>query len=119
MKNLRITVNGKKYDVTVEELDAKDSTKDLSIEHDAKNSMPNEGSKTPVNGVGVKAPMNGVINDIKVQMGDKVSRGDVLAILEAMKMENDITAPIDGTIAAINVGKGQSVLDGENIIVIG
>ena len=119
MKNLRITVNGKKYDVTVEELDAKDNTNGLSIEHAASNLMPSKGSKTPVSGVGIKAPMNGVINNIKVQMGEKVSKGDVLAILEAMKMENDIIAPTDGTIAAINVEKGQSVLEGENIIVIG
>ena len=53
--------------------------------------------------------MPGTILDVKVQAGQNVKKGDVLVILEAMKMENEIQAPCDGTITALNVRKGDSV----------
>lgn len=67
----------------------------------------------------VKAPLPGVIIDIKVKVGDSVNPGTVVAVLEAMKMENNITAGMSGTIKAINVNKGDSVLEGNDIILIG
>lgn len=67
----------------------------------------------------VKAPLPGVIIDIKVKVGDSVNPGTVVAVLEAMKMENNITAGVTGTIKAINVNKGDSVLEGNDIILIG
>ena len=66
----------------------------------------------------VKAPMPGVILDIKVAVGQRVSKGDVLIILEAMKMENEIAAPIDGTIAQIAAAKGTQVKTGDPILVL-
>mgnify|MGYP000488445335 CR=1 FL=1 len=57
--------------------------------------------------VAVKAPMPGNILDVKVAAGASVKAGDVLVILEAMKMENEIVAPQDGTVASINVNKGE------------
>ena len=58
---------------------------------------------------GVKSPLPGVILDIKVNVGDSVKKGQLVVILEAMKMENEIVAPQDGTVAGINVAAGDSV----------
>ena len=67
---------------------------------------------------GVKSPLPGVILDIKVNVGDAVKKGQTIIILEAMKMENSINADKDGKIAAINVSKGESVLEGTDLIII-
>ena len=67
---------------------------------------------------GVKSPLPGVILDIKVNVGDEVKKGQTLIILEAMKMENSINADKDGKIAAINVSKGESVLEGTDLVII-
>lgn len=67
----------------------------------------------------VKAPLPGVIVDIKVKVGDTVEPSTVIAILEAMKMENNINAGKSGVVKAISVNKGDSVLEGNDIIIIG
>ena len=67
---------------------------------------------------GVKSPLPGVILDIKVNVGDTVKKGQVVIILEAMKMENNINADKDGKVTAINVNKGDSVLEGNDLVII-
>ena len=67
---------------------------------------------------GVKSPLPGVILDIKVNVGDEVKKGQTIIILEAMKMENSINADKDGKITAINVSKGESVLEGTDLVII-
>ena len=67
----------------------------------------------------VTAPLPGVILDIKVKVGDAVKAGQTVAVLEAMKMENEIESTASGTVTAINAGKGDSVLEGAAIITIG
>lgn len=67
----------------------------------------------------VTAPLPGVILDIKVKVGDAVKAGQTVAVLEAMKMENDIESTASGTVTAVNAGKGDSVLEGAAIITIG
>ncbi|AVM53870.1 biotin-dependent enzyme [Bacteroides zoogleoformans] len=67
---------------------------------------------------GVKSPLPGVILDIKVNVGDTVKKGQLIIILEAMKMENSINADRDGKITAINVSKGDSVLEGTDLVII-
>ena len=67
---------------------------------------------------GVKSPLPGVILDIKVNVGDEVKKGQTIIILEAMKMENSINADKDGKVTAINVSKGESVLEGTDLIII-
>lgn len=64
----------------------------------------------------VSSPMPGTILDIKVSAGSKVSKGDVLVVLEAMKMENDIVAAHDATVAAVHVQKGDSVESGSALV---
>ncbi len=67
----------------------------------------------------VTAPLPGVILDIKVKVGDVVKAGQTVAVLEAMKMENEIEATASGTVTAVNARKGDSVLEGAAIITIG
>lgn len=67
----------------------------------------------------VTAPLPGVILDIKVKVGDVVKAGQTVAVLEAMKMENEIESTASGTVTAVNAGKGDSVLEGAAIITIG
>jgi glutaconyl-CoA decarboxylase len=74
---------------------------------------PSAGSIT------VDAPMPGKVLGIKVSAGQAVKKGDVVVILEAMKMENEIVAPEDGTVASINVASGENVETGATLITIG
>ena len=67
---------------------------------------------------GVKSPLPGVILDIKVNVGDEVKKGQTIIILEAMKMENSINADKDGKVTSICVSKGESVLEGTDLVII-
>ena len=67
---------------------------------------------------GIKSPLPGVILQVKVNVGDQVTKGQVLMVLEAMEMENNILSDKDGKVAAINVSKGDSILEGTDLIVI-
>ena len=70
-------------------------------------------------GTAVQSPLPGVILDIKVAVGDQVKAGQTVAILEAMKMENNSNAECDGVITAIKVSKGDNILEGSDIVIIG
>ncbi len=72
----------------------------------------------PAGGKVVKSPLPGVILSIDVKEGQAVKRGQKLAVLEAMKMENEILSEFDGTVSAIHVAKGDSVLEGANVVSI-
>lgn len=73
---------------------------------------------TVAEGSAVTAPLPGTINEIKVKVGDKVSVGDTVVVLEAMKMQNNIEAETVGTIASINVTKGDAVNEGDTLVTI-
>ncbi len=119
MKNYTITVNGTAYDVTVEENGAGAAPVAAAPVAAApkKAAAPKPaaaaGAGTPIN-----APMNGVIVEVKVKVGDKVSNGTVVAVLEAMKMENDIVCDKDGVVASVCVAKGDSVETGAAVVTI-
>lgn len=109
MKNYTITVNGNVYDVTVEE---GASTGAVATAPVAKKAAPAPKAAAPAGAQGsvkVNAPMQGKILSVKGAAGQAVKKGDVILILEAMKMENEIVAPQDGTIASINVNEGDKV----------
>ena len=74
---------------------------------------------TDVQGTKVESPLPGVIKSISVKPGDKVQENQVIITLEAMKMENEICAECSGTILAVNVAVGQSVMEGQVLVVIG
>lgn len=84
-------------------------------------SAPSSAPAAPVSsgeGEAVTAPLPGVIIELKVNIGDQVSAGQEIAVLEAMKMENSIEAPKAGTITGIHAAKGDSVLEGTVIVTI-
>ena len=119
MKNYRITVNGTAYDVAVEELGAgavaaaPATAAPVAAPKPAAPAAPAGGQAA--GSVKVAAPMPGKILAIKANNGQSVKKGEVIMILEAMKMENEITAPEDGTVASINVGVGDSVESGDTL----
>lgn len=111
MKNYKVTVNGTAYQITLEEIDASAvAAAPASAPAPAAAPAPAPVA-APAGGETVSAPMPGNILDIKVANGAAVKKGDVLIILEAMKMENEIMAPCDGTVT-VNVTKGSSVETG-------
>ncbi|GAB1858171.1 hypothetical protein MHTCC0001_30080 [Flavobacteriaceae bacterium MHTCC 0001] len=103
-KTYRISVNNTVYNVDISnELDKLITSMGFSM-----------GSKPEIKSI--KAPMPGLILDINVSAGQEVQENDALLILEAMKMENSITSPIDGTIKAVHATKGEAVEKGQLII---
>lgn len=112
MKKYVVTVNGKKYEVVVEEAAAGASFTPAAPA--AKAEAP-KAAPAPAAGSGkaVNAPMPGTILKVCVQNGAAVKKGDVLFVLEAMKMENEIMAPEDGTVSSVSVREGASVGSGD------
>ena len=109
MKNYTITVNGNVYDVTVEECAAGAATSAPKAAA-PKAAAPKAAPKAAGQGsVKVNSPMPGKILSVKTSVGQAVKKGEVLMILEAMKMENEVVAPEDGTVASIDVAAGDSV----------
>ena len=128
IKKYNITVNGNTYDVEVEELGSEGVA--VSKPQVVPSNTPRAQAQKPQapkpqvvpagGGSGsINAPMPGTINDVRVKVGDSVKKGQVLLILEAMKMENELMASCDGTISAMNVSKGASVSVGDVLITIG
>ncbi len=110
MKNYTITVNGTVYDVTVEEGTGSGAAAPAaSAPKAAPKAAPKPAAGGAAGAVKVNAPMPGKILSVKASAGQAVKKGDVLMILEAMKMENEVVAPQDGTIASVNVAAGDSV----------
>ena len=121
MKKYNITVNGTTYEVVVEEVGGSSSpaTPVYSTPTNVTSNSAPKTTKSTVSGANkVSAPMPGTILDVKVSLGQLVRKGDVICVLEAMKMENDIPAPCDGVIASINVQKGSSVAVNDVLLTI-
>lgn len=110
MKAYKVTVNGTAYEITLEAIDAAD-VKAAPAPAAAPAAAPAPVAAAPAGGETVNAPMPGNIVDVKVANGAAVKKGDVLIILEAMKMENEIVAPCDGTVNVV-VTKGAAVETG-------
>ena len=116
MKTYTITVNGTVYDVTVEE----GSTSGAApVAASAPKAVPKAAPAAPKAAAGaqgsvkINAPIPGKILAIKADAGKAVKKGEVVVVLEAMKMENEIVAPQDGVVASVNVAVGASVEAGE------
>lgn len=133
MKKFLINVNGNEYEVEVEEIANGESTTERPAQasqpkpasRPAAKSKPAPKKAAPKKEVvvsegseSIDAPMPGSILSINVKEGDTVKSGQVLLILEAMKMENEILAPRDGKVASISISEGTSVNTGDNLVVI-
>ena len=146
MKEYKLKINGNDYAVTVNEVDGSVAEVEVNgtpfkVEFEkpikkaaapvakpaAKSAAPAAAAApvakpaAPAGGAGttVSSPLPGVILDVCVKEGDAVKRGQTVMVLEAMKMENAIEATADGTVTAIKVGKGDSVLEGAPLVIIG
>ena len=109
MKNYTITVNGVSYDVTVEEASAGQAFVAPVAAPVVKPAAKPAAAPVSNGAVKISSPMPGKILSVKANAGTSVKKGDIILVLEAMKMENEIGAPQDGTIAGINVTAGQEV----------
>ena len=146
MKTYKFKINGKDYDVTIGEAEGKMlqvnvNGADYQVElENAPASVPAAPAAAPAAaapaaatpapaapaapkapagaGEKVNSPLPGVIVEVSVKEGQAVKSGQKVAVLEAMKMENEISAPKDGTITAIHVNKGDSILEGAPIVTI-
>lgn len=120
MKNYRITVNGTAYDVAVEELAAGAAPASVAqvaapVAAPAPAAPAPAAKSTGAGSIKVASPMPGKILDVKTKVGDAVKKGQVLLILEAMKMENEVVAPEDGTVASVDVAVGAMVEAGDTL----
>ena len=127
MKQLKITVNGKTYDVMVEETGSVASAPvaaPAAAPAPAPAAAPAPAPAAPAAAPApaatgsetISSPMPGTILSGKVNAGDAVKAGDVLLVLEAMKMENEIKAPHDATVAAVLVKQGDTVDSGAGLV---
>lgn len=127
MRKFNISVNGKSYEVEVEEVGG------VQVSYSAPVAAPKAApaaapvaapkaaapAAAPVSGAeNVAAPMPGTIVSVKVKVGDTVNSGDVLCVLEAMKMENEIMAPKSGKVVAVSTSQGASVNSGDILVSI-
>lgn len=124
MKKYVIKLNGKVYEVEMEEVTGEaaatvvENTKPAqSVSQSAPQPQP-QSAPAVEGGEIVEAPMPGNILNIAVKVGDVIKKGQVLLVLEAMKMENEIVSPVDGKIVSIGVTKGQTVNAGDNLVQI-
>jgi biotin carboxyl carrier protein len=122
MKRFNITVNGKAYDVAVEEITDGSApvvaTPVATAPKTAPAPAPAPAQAPAGEGEKVTAPMPGNILDVKVSVGDSVTKGQVLMVLEAMKMENEIVAPCDGKVTSVTVKKGDTVNSSDTLATV-
>ena len=111
MKKYKVNVNGTSYEIEIELMS---ETEAAAAPAPAKAEAP----KATGEGEAVSAPMPGTILDVKVNVGDSVKKGQVLMILEAMKMENEIMAGVDGVVTSVGVTKGAAVQSGDALCTI-
>jgi len=109
-REVKVVVDGKEYKVKVEEVGAIPPVVEEEVQ--VKEAVEKEEGKV------IKAPMQGTIVRIPVGVGDKVEKGDVVVVLEAMKMENEIESSVSGVVKAIKVSEGDAVVAGDILVVV-
>lgn len=128
MKKFSVTVNGTVYDVEVNEVKAAGAApapaaapapKAAPAPAPAAAPAPKAAAPVAAGATTVKAPMPGKILSVAVSAGQAVKKGDLLLVLEAMKMQNEIYAPQDATVSEVRVSANQTVATGEDMVVLG
>ena len=131
MKEYKYKINGNEYTVAIDNIEGNiahiqlngvaPAVKRVAVS-DAPAAAPKPAARKAAPAAGghvIESPLPGVIKDIFVKVGQQVKADDVVCILEAMKMGNEIHAGVDGTVKSIEVSKEDSVLEGNTIMVIG
>ena len=114
MKRYKVQINGKTFDVVLESVEEvqvsekKEEVKEQKIEEKKEN----------IEGKEILAPIQGNVIDVLVKKGSKVKKGDVLLLIEAMKLENEVNSPIDGEVVEVLIQKGQMVTTNQLLIKI-
>lgn len=124
MSGYRFNINGKEYDVLVRKIDGAEAVvevngKEYSVGLESRaveSGTPETGDAGEARAV--VSPLPGVVLDVFVNEGQRVKKGTRIAVIEAMKMENDILSPRDGTVTSVSIRKGDSILEGSEIAVI-
>lgn len=120
-----VTVNGTPYEVGINDITRTQSPTaprsdlpEMSAAAAPADAKPQAAQAAAAGMTTVKAPLPGLILEVTVSVGDKVSVGDTIIVIETMKMENAIIAPVAGTVKEINIADGQNVAEGAPLIVI-
>ncbi len=114
MKVYKVKVNGKVYEVEVEAVDeVKGNITAAPAKENAPAAPASQGANT------ILAPIAGKVVDVKVNVGDVVKAGQTVAVIEAMKLENDIQSAFDGKVVEVKVNKGSNVANKDVLIVLG
>ena len=128
-QEIKLDVNGTPYNVTVDKeirqpkhttiVSSRPAPRVATAQGEVQRSAPAPAPAAATAGHKVQSPLPGTILDVFVNVGDQVKSGQTVVLLEAMKMENNIEADQDGMVESVNVRKGDSVLEGDALIVIG
>ena len=125
MKNYKVNVNGTEYKVSIELISETEAAAPVAAPAPAApapaaapTAPAAPAAAAPAGGEKVNAPMPGTILSVNVKVGDAVKKGQVLVVIEAMKMENEIMSPVDGTVTFVGVNQGATVESGSAICVI-
>ncbi|WAM34942.1 biotin/lipoyl-containing protein [Caldicellulosiruptor morganii] len=111
-----VTVNGKKFEVEVERIGNGNGSK--QVNETPEKVTANDIEQKIAGGIKISAPMPGKILSVNIKEGQKAKKGDVLFILEAMKMENEIMVPEDGMVEKVLVSKGAQVSSGDILAIL-
>ena len=122
MKKYEVEVNGETFIVSLKEISNEEATQKLAAapapNAPVEEKKPTQDPAPTGDGEVVSAPMAGIVLSVNKNVGDAVKKGDVLVILEAMKMENEILAPCDGVVKAIHVSSNESVESNQPLLTI-
>ena len=126
----KVNVNGIRFDVEMKQpINPTSTLKKVRVEAPKPVARPAVETAAPVAaaapaapagaGSPIKAPLPGTVTEVKVNVGDTVKQGDVVLVLEAMKMQNNIESEYDGTVTSITVKQGETVMEGSVLLTIG
>lgn len=118
-QNASVTVNGTAYNVEIESGAPAAVAAPAPVQSARPATPVQAAAPSSASGTVVNSPLPGVIVELCVKEGQTVKRGEKVAVLEAMKMENEILSPADGTVSAVHVNKGDSILEGAKVVTIG